>query len=146
MLQAEEFYNIACCVTHFCIRKLIEQFIFSASVLTMPQSLVLHTRLDVAYCQARIFPNQLLCVRSYFTILSMSILLKCFSFNVAKGRLCATAVAAINRSAMSICFRFFFKALFIVTATSTDISSRGIIVIACNTLSQNVNWLEVAPE
>ena len=56
----------------------------------------------------------------YSTIFNVSILSKCFLFNVAKDKPWATAVEAMNKSARSICFRFLFKPLFIITAVLTD--------------------------
>jgi hypothetical protein len=73
----------------------------------------------------------------YSIIVSSSIRSKCFLLSVEKGRLYVIAVAAINKSAISICFLFLFKLLLMLTAVSTTASSKGTIVIACSTLSQN---------
>ena len=56
-------------------------------------------------------------VRSpYSIILRLSMRSKCFLFKVANERLLATAVAAINKSAISICFLLLFNAALISTA------------------------------
>lgn len=65
-------------------------------------------------------------VRSpYSTIIKLSIRSKCFLFSVANGKLFATAVAAINKSAVSISLRFTFSSLFRLTATLATALSKG---------------------
>lgn len=71
---------------------------------------------------------------------------KCFVFNVAMGRFWFIAVAAIKRSARSICFLFRLSAVFKNMAASTHFSSKGIIEIIDNILFQNSIWFGVAPE
>ena len=60
---------------------------------------------------------------SYYIKINPSILSKCFLFKVAKGRSFDTAVAAIKRSAKSICFLFFLSLELISIAALTAESS-----------------------
>jgi hypothetical protein len=65
---------------------------------------------------------------------------------VAIGILLLTAVAAINKSAISICLRLIFKWELILTAFSDDNSSNGKTIRFSKTLFQNSIWSLFAPE
>ncbi len=67
---------------------------------------------------------------------SVSILSKCFVLSVANGRLLLIAVAAINKSAISICFRLALRTLFISTAAFTASLSNGKTVMIFRNSSQ----------